>query len=240
MHSVMSVELDSSAPFFGQSLVSRRFGRITIIEYGGCPISRVVNTHRSNRPSNGSSFYWHGICECGTPTLTLGKHLLSGRTQSCGCLSKELTSVRNRTHGLAKHPLYRKWVDMHTRCSNPKSQSYKYYGGRGITVCERWKSFEDFYHDMIPTWKRGLTLERKEANGNYTPENCIWATHIEQCNNRRRNRKITFNGQTLTAIQWERKIGKPWYTIVRRLNSGWSVEDALTKTDRKLRRRVKK
>ena len=117
---------------------------------------------------------------------------------------------------------------MLARCYNPKNNSYSVYGGRGIKVCERWHRYIGFLEDMAPTWRKGLTIERLDNNGDYTPENCIWATIAQQENNRRNNRKITVGGSTLTVRQWEHLQGFKDTLISGRLRRGWTAEKAVT------------
>jgi hypothetical protein len=118
---------------------------------------------------------------------------------------------------------------MLTRCNSHRSLKFKLYGGRGIKVCKRWlKSFENFLEDMGPR-PAGMTLERKDSNGDYTPENCKWADRIEQANNRRISHKITVDGRTLSLSQWSREVGISPSTLGYRLSQGWSPEKALGK-----------
>lgn len=125
------------------------------------------------------------------------------------------------------HPLYFCWLDMRKRCSSEKHKDYALYGGRGIVVCERWKKFENFVADMVERPK-GMTLERKNNNGDYEPRNCRWATHAEQSRNTRRNRFLTFEGKTLCLVDWAKETGIKPYTIGERIRNGWTVERTLT------------
>jgi len=119
---------------------------------------------------------------------------------------------------------------MWTRCSNPNSAMYKHYGARGISVCERWRSFDNFLADMGQRPSPKHSIDRFPNNdGNYEPGNCHWATDIEQHRNRSDNVLVTFNGQTLTCAEWDERLGKKHGFLRDRLSSGWSVEDALTR-----------
>lgn len=163
-----------------------------------------------------------------------------GRSQSCGCLKLERTSAAKTTHGESVHNNgngsieYQTWLRMKSRCTHKSVDMYYLYGGRGITFCKRWLKYENFLLDMGRRPSSEHSLERKDTNGNYEPPNCIWATRIEQANNKRNNRPITFNGVTMNMFQWARKMGMRPGRLHARLESGWSVERALTEPVRKL------
>jgi len=123
--------------------------------------------------------------------------------------------------------LYRRWATMKGRCANPNHSRYRYYGGRGITICERWKSFLNFQSDMGPTFRPGLTLERLDNDGPYSPENCVWASWTKQQNNKRNSRRLTFRGETHTIAEWARLLKIRPGLIIGRLWNGFSVERAL-------------
>lgn len=132
-------------------------------------------------------------------------------------------------HGYsAAHPTYRVWTDMKRRCVNPKHKAYPRYGARGISVCERWlNDFAAFVADMGEK-PEGMTLDRIDNAGPYSPENCRWATWREQNNNRRSTRKLEWDGRTQSLRQWSRELGINHVTLRRRLEHGWTVERALT------------
>src|SRR6266540_871109 len=118
---------------------------------------------------------------------------------------------------------------MKSRCLNPNWPNYHHYGGRGITVCERWRGgFEAFFEDMGPRPGPGYSIERVNNDGDYTPENCRWATRQEQLRNTRQTMRLTWNGETLTTFEWAERTGIPAGTIRGRIVQGWSVEEALT------------
>lgn len=139
---------------------------------------------------------------------------------------------KKKTHGMSHTPVYCVWSAMLDRCRNPRSKFFKYYGGRGITVCERWReSFENFYADMGPR-PQGGTLERKKIHEGYNPENCAWVSHTRQQRNRRDSRFITINGERKHLYDWAEKIGTPPQTIAARLAKGLPAELAVLPYDR--------
>ena len=125
---------------------------------------------------------------------------------------------------------YRAWGDMKTRCFNPRFKDFHLYGGRGVTVCERWKlSFVAFYSDMGPKPSPLHSLDREDSDGNYEPNNCRWATAREQARNwKHRNRRIAFQGENLLLSEWAERLGFSRESLRDRLSSGWPVERALT------------
>jgi len=130
-------------------------------------------------------------------------------------------------HGMTDTPEWRVWRNMLQRCTNPNNKLFHRYGGRGIVVCEQWFEFENFFRDMgrVPA---GMTLDRIDNNGDYSRENCRWASRQTQNNNRESNLVITLGRETLTASQWSRRTGIPASTIARRARLGWSPEKILT------------
>lgn len=220
----MPATLDTSKPFKGQSLVGQRFGRRIVISFAGW----------KHYPSGPRRQYWNCMCDCGTPCVVEHRVLLLNIAQSCGCLNREALLAALTKHGYAlssgEHPLYHLWCAIRGRCYRKTCPAYKDYGARGIYMCERWRtSAANFIADMLPTWKPGLTIERRDNDGPYSPENCYWATRIEQANNKRTSRHITFEGRTQTVAQWAREKGIRMKILWARLfKQKWSVEKALT------------
>ncbi len=132
-----------------------------------------------------------------------------------------------KTHGMSKTREYHVWFNMMDRCYNPANPAYSNYGGRGITVCERWRSFENFYADMCPRPGR-LTLDRNDNSLGYFKENCRWTTYKTQQRNRRDNKVVTFNGISRPLPEWTEILGLKYGTVLKRLHYGWSVERAFT------------
>lgn len=137
-----------------------------------------------------------------------------------------MPAAHNRTHGMSNTRSYKNWIAMRARCEDPDDQSFPRYGGRGIFVCERWKKFENFYADMGDR-PPGLSLERIDNNGPYSPKNCRWATPSEQAANRRSERLIELDGRVMSVRDWAKERGLIYGTLLNRLRRGRSPESAL-------------
>ncbi len=170
------------------------------------------------------------LCRCGTVKRVANALLVAGTTKSCGCLAREQRKQFAKdatTHGLSKTRGYFCWLHMKERCTDPKHKEFHNYGGRGIYYCDAWKSFENFHRDMGDK-PPGLSLERINNDGNYCPENCKWATPLEQGNNSRKNRRIEIDGETKTLSQWCRTVGINKGTVLSRERCGWGIVEAIT------------
>lgn len=174
-------------------------------------------------------------CVCGTEKAVNLRNLNNGKTRSCGCLHKELAAIQMKRvstrHGLCGSVVYIAWQQMLQRCTNPKHHAYKDYGARGITVCARWQQFENFLADMGQP-APAMTLERKDNDSGYEPDNCIWAPRFAQANNRRSCVYLTFNGETKNISQWAAGLGVNRYMLYSRHDAGWPVERILTTPSR--------
>jgi hypothetical protein len=199
-------------------MLGRRFGRLTVTRRDG------TNHH--------NFAMWACLCDCGETTRVSTGALIKGNTKSCGCLARDTTGNRARTHGMSKTPEYRVWSLMRDRCSNPNNKKFADYGGRGIAVHATWQtSFEAFFADMGKRPFPRAEIERINNNGNYEPGNCRWATRQEQTRNKRNNHLLTFNGRTQTIAAWAGETGIPARTIRKRVvEFGWDVAKALDPT----------
>lgn len=175
-------------------------------------------------------------CVCGKVTWMLQESW--HKQKSCGCLTKQILREARTIHGHAftsagkESATYRTWCTMLQRCYYKKHKSYSDYGGRGITVCARWReSFVDFLADMGER-PDGFLIGRIDNNGNYEPGNCRWETYTQQARNRRSSKLITFNGQTRTLEEWSETIGIRRDALGHRLLNGWSIERAITEPAR--------
>ena len=207
-----------------KDLTGKRFGKLTVQFYAG---------------KVGRATLWSCDCDCGVAgKIILGGSLRSGKSNSCGC--ERRLNFRHFKHGSSGSNAtreYRAWKGMISRCHNPNSAPYGNYGGRGIVVCERWRTdFLTFLNDMGPC-PPGRSIDRKDNDGNYEPGNCRWATDNEQAVNTRKNHRLTYQGVTQTISQWARQVGIGSDTLLMRIRNGWSTERALTEPVRPLTRR---
>lgn len=218
----MNLELASG--FRGKNLVGKRFTRLLVLSYAG------KNPRREA--------HWKCLCDCGSQLIVYGNSLKRQVTKSCGCLSRERAYTLSQkfllrhgyTVGGQKLGTYAVWATMVQRCSNPNHHKYPSYGGRGISVCDRWRSFENFIADVGDRPTDLHQIERKDNNGNYEPGNCRWATRKEQARNRRDNHFLEFEGRKATIAEWSEITKIAYGNIKNRINNlGWSVKDALTK-----------
>jgi len=169
-------------------------------------------------------------CECGAEKIASVHDIRTGKTKSCGCLRREVTARRSTRHGQARvsgrTPAYRIWKAMKRRCFSMSDGSYANYGGRGITVCERWLSFESFALDMGEP-PPGATIDRIDNDGIYEPGNCRWASRKQQNRNTRKNSVVECDGYRACISEWAEITGVKPGTIWARLRAGWPVEKSL-------------
>lgn len=198
-----------------------------IIDRTGLRYGKLVVISRApNKSEKDTNARWHYRCDCGKESIAYGGDLERGKVKSCGCIGKERIAAigrEHKKHGMSKTNYYRNWRAMLNRCEDPRNEKYFRYGARGIDVCERWHTFENFANDMgIP--EAGMSLDRIDNNKGYSPENCRWATAQTQANNRRNNIKYFYNGMSLTAMEWSRVLGIHLSTFRDRLKAEFPEE----------------
>lgn len=213
-----------------KSIFGQKYGRWTVLD------EYEIRYQTTSKGNNQKHVYVKCKCECGTIRYVDIRGLIDGVSNSCGCLSKEIHSKlikRQRTkHGEAqvgkKTRLYKIWVEIRRRCNNSKCERYKDYGGRGIKICDEWNDYSCFKDWVLSHgYTDELSIDRIDNDGNYEPDNCRWATDIEQANNKRNSRFITYNNQTHTLSEWSRIVGIKQSILWKRLNRGWDLDKAL-------------
>ena len=246
---------ESIAKDLGKSLrsVQHRFGNLGLkksgLKIGDVIELLVIDDIKLEKYSNQNKNFAYYTCKCGKKGRCLLTAIMQGKQKSCGCLKAKLASSRMTDynkggHGLSNHRLYRIWAAIKTRCLNHKVECYKDYGGRGIRICEQWKNdFKSFYDWSIENgYKEGLSIDRIDVNGNYKPDNCRWATHKEQADNRRNSikKEITAFGETKSVHDWsnDKRCTVNVGTILYRIGAEWEAERAITqKSERKTERK---
>ena len=199
------------------NLKGKRFGRLIAIE-------KVDNKGKRG-------VFWLCKCDCGNKTVVSSDHLKKGHTSSCGCYRREIPSTRG--HGLTHTRLFNIWNGMKERCYNQNNYHYKYYGARGIKICDEWlgeNGLINFYNwAMSNGYTDKLTIDRINVNGDYEPNNCRWETMLKQANNKRNTCYIEYNGVKKSIPEWSRETGLAVSCIKARVEKlGWSAEKALT------------
>lgn len=169
-------------------------------------------------------------CDCGVEKEIRLEHLLSGKIVSCGCHKQEMATKHGFCRRNNEHPLYKVWEGIIARCENPNAPGYHNYGGRGIVICKDWHDAEKFIGwAVLNGWRKGLTINRIDNNGNYEPDNCEFTTMEVQARNKRTNHLITFNGKTQCLTDWAIELNMSYLTLSKRINTmGWPIERALT------------
>ena len=198
-------------------MTGKRFGSVVAISVAGKATSGDIK--------------WLFRCDCGNEFEANGYYARTLKVKSCPSCSRERSRLAAVKHGLTDSVEFSTWADIQTRCYNKKGTGYKNYGGRGISVCQRWlDSFENFLADMGPRPSNDHSIERMDNDGDYEPSNCRWATRIEQANNRRTNVNVTINGVTKTMSAWckEREVLLPTASLRHKL--GYRGEDLFKTT----------
>lgn len=192
-------------------LIGRKFGRLEVMSF----------SHSANNRMS----YWNCLCDCGNEVCVSSGNLKSGNTKSCGCYRLDLQRERKT---VKSERLYHIWASMKQRCKNPNNHKYNDYGGRGITVCNEWEVFDNFYNWSVDNgYKEGLTIDRIDNDKGYSPDNCRWATQTEQARNKRNTIFLELDGERKPLPEWADEKNIPSSVIRKRLKMGWSVNEAL-------------
>lgn len=195
-------------------LTGKIFGKLTVV---------------SEAKSKSGHLAWLCACDCGklNKKPISGYALKRGIRSHCGC--EGLSRLSNLTHGKSSTKLYKVWSSMKSRCSNQTDKYFCNYGGRGISVCSEWQTFEPFYEWSITSgYTEGLTIERKNNDGNYSPENCTWIEKSKQSSNTRKCVTMSCGGKTMNMKDWSVEIGVPYGLLQGRKQRGWSDEKTIT------------
>lgn len=184
-----------------------------------------------SRPSGGAAVYWRVECVCGRTAEISGTSLREGTSKSCGCRVVEAAEARS-THGEARRghrtAEYQTWISIRARCLNANNKLYKYYGGRGVGMCDRWRnSYTAFLQDVGRKPFDGASIDRIDNNRSYEPGNVRWATQKQQCRNQRKTRWLTVGGVTRPLTEWAELANLNYKTIHTRLSAGYSDEEAV-------------
>src|SRR3990172_9168251 len=163
---------------------------------------------------------WRVRCQCGGEKVLTSMVLTEGKSKSCGCFRRERKLVHGHNSRTGKTKLFRVWDNMIQRCTNPANTSFKNYGGRGITVAPRWRMFALFAEDMAASWTPGVTIERIDNDGNYSPDNCRWVSRGENLRNKRTNIFVEHAGEQLCLLDWARRLNMCARTLYQRYAVG--------------------
>lgn len=174
--------------------------------------------------------WWRCRCDCGNLTSVRSSHLYHGRAQSCGCIRTERLIKMHYKHGQSGTSIHNVWMSMHERCKNPNSTVYDRYGGRGIKVCDEWREFTPFFYWAKSNgYREGMTIDRINNDGNYSPDNCRWVDMKAQCRNRSNTYYVCFRGEMIPLISLCDKYNISYQTARQRIKKlHWNVEDAVT------------
>lgn len=199
--------------------IGKKYGKLIIIDF-----------EKHKRKTGYDCWYWLCKCECGNIKLLYPAEVKNGKIKSCGCYKDNLAKLRMSKHNQSTSRLYHCWQDMKARCYRKTHHKYLLYGNRDIRVCDEWLNNYDNFSEWALNngYSNDLTLDRINVNGNYCPENCRWATPLQQSQNRRNTKKIIVDGVEMLLTDACKKFNISYYSVYGRLKSGWDIEKALT------------
>ena len=208
-------------------LTGQQFGRWTVIGRGQTLVYGPQSHHTQ----------WNCRCRCGQERAVAMNSLVTGKSVSCGCYKRDMAGTHALRHGMSKTRTHRIWALMKGRCLNSTNPQYPYYGGRGISVCRRWRdSFDSFVEDMGEC-PPGLTIERINNNSGYCKENCRWASVKDQARNKRNNKLFTWRNRTMCLAEWAEWAGLSYSCLLYRVSGGVPFETAISSPSGKLHKR---
>lgn len=216
---------ESLDEYRNNKMIGKTFGLLTVL-------GRVENY--VSPKGDGKQSRWLCICKCGNTAEVLGSRLLRGKTLSCGCLQREVARKNVTKHGGRNDKLYDVWASIKQRCQNKNNKSYKYYGGRGIKMCDEWSNeyanfkqwaYANGYDDALPS--KNCTIDRIDVNGDYCPENCRWVSMTTQANNKSNNIRIMYHNEEHTASEWSEILGINKSTFYGWLSDGETIESII-------------
>jgi hypothetical protein len=201
------------------SIIGKKFNKLTVLEY----------SHSKRTAKRNSQAMFKCKCDCGNEVIVAGSNVRLEHTKSCGCYLPEWIKKTKTSHGQSNTRLYDIWQGIKRRCYNKNETVYKYYGGKGIIMNEKWLDFTKFMEWATSNgYTDKLTIERNDVNGNYEPNNCRWVTMKEQAANTTRSHNLTAFGETKIIQYWADAIGTSTSVILARLRRGWNIEDAVS------------
>lgn len=183
------------------NLVGETYGQLVVLEFAGIKWGKTM---------------WKCLCSCGTYKVICSRPLRSGETKSCGCLVSKLTIEKNFKHGCStrtfRSKTYKIWCGVIARCTIPSATGYADYGARGISVCSEWRDYRNFLKDMGDC-PAGHSIERRDSNKNYCPENCFWLPRQKQNHNKRNTLYLTLNGVKKRVMEWSKELKVPYMSL---------------------------
>ena len=207
--------------YSGREHIGEKYGRLTVID--------IIPSVDANK-----GYSWKCRCDCGKETVVSPRKLITGLTKSCGCWKRDRVKTESifdrTTHGGRHERLYSIWRGMIQRCERKENHDYPNYGGRGIAVCHEWRHDYAAFREWAVSngYSEELTIERKNVNGNYCPENCTWIALKAQARNRRTSHWVEYNGERHVVTEWAEIFGVDAGTLHNRLRLGWSMERAIS------------
>jgi hypothetical protein len=199
-------------------------------DINGIKYGRLTVIRRSQSNSKTGNAMWICECDCGNIVTVIGSKLRSGYTKSCGCLR-----ISNIAQGHSRERIYVTWKGMHQRCCNPDHDKYKWYGEKGITICDEWHDFIVFREWAFKNgYTDNLTIDRINPDDNYNSNNCQWVDMKYQANNRTNNRIIEYEGKEYSVAQFADMLTVPYHTVRNQMRLGWSIEKIVNRANRRL------